>query len=69
MEEYVEAVMTTVVSFIPNIQRFSSMLGTLSFEHCFPEVNFSSIMEATINMFTILVDSHIPSSPSFISLA
>ena len=33
MEEYDEAVMTTVVSSIPNIERFSSMLGTSSFHH------------------------------------
>ena len=37
MEEDVEAIMTTVVSSIPNIQRFSSMFGTSSFQHCFFE--------------------------------
>ena len=35
VEEDTEDVMTTVVSSIPNIQRFSSMLGTSSLQHCF----------------------------------
>ena len=61
VEEYTEAVMTTVVSSIPNIQRFSSMLGTSSFHH------LSSIMGATIRNSTISFDSPINSSPSFFS--
>ena len=69
VEEDVEAVMTTVVSSIPNIQRFSSMLGTSYFQHCFPEVNFSSIMLATICMCTSSVDSPIHSSCSSFSSA
>ena len=64
MEEDVEAVMTTIVSSIPNIQRFSSMLGTSSFQHCFFEENLSSIMAATVSMFTSSVDSAIHSSVS-----
>ena len=69
MEEDVEDVINTVVSYIPNIQRFSSMLGTSSLQHCFSEVNLSSIMAATISMFTSSVDSPIHSSISSFSSA
>ena len=54
--------MTVIVSFIPNIQRFSSMLGTSYLQHCFSKVNLSSIMAASI-------DSPIYSSVSSFSLA
>ena len=59
--------MTTVVSSIPNNQRFSSMLGTSSLQNCFFEVNLSSIMEGNVNMFTNLVDSPIHSFVSSFS--
>ena len=61
--------MTTIVSSIPNIQRFSSMLGTSSLQHCFFEVNLSSTMAATVSMFTSSVDSPIHSYDSSFSLA
>ena len=67
MEENVDAVMTTVVSSIPSIQTCCSMLGTSSFQHCFFEENFSSIMATTVSMFTSSVDSVIHSYPSSFS--
>ena len=69
VEEDAEDVMTTVMSSIPNIQRFSSMLGTSCLQHCFSEVNLSSIMAATVSMFIISVDSPIHSSVSSFSSA
>ena len=67
VEEDDEDVMSIVVSSIPNIQRFSSMLVTLSFQHFFSELNFSSIMEASVSMFTSSVDSPIHSIVSSLS--
>ena len=69
VEDDDEVVMTTLVSSIPNIQSFSSMLGSSSYHHCFLEVNLSSIMGATISMSTISVDSPIHSSRSSFSSA
>ena len=45
------------------------MLGTSSLQHCFSEVNLSSIMAATVSMFTSSVDSPIHSSASSFSSA
>ena len=59
--------MTTVVSYIASIQSCCSMVGTSSSQHCFPKVNLSSIIRATISISTILVDSPIHSSPSSFS--
>ena len=49
VEEHAKDVMTTVVSSIPNIQRFSTMLGTSSLQHCFSKVNLSSIMASSVD--------------------
>ena len=61
--------MTTAMSSIPNIQRFSRFLGTSSFQHSFFQVKLSSIMATTISMFTSSVDSPIHSYVSSLSSA
>ena len=63
VEEDPEAIMTTLLSSIPNIQIFPSMLGSSCSQHSFSKVNLSSIMGDTTSMPTISVNSPIHTFP------
>ena len=64
VEQDPEVVITIILSSMPNMQTFPSMLGSSSSQHYFSKVNLSSIMGATISMPTFSVNSLIDTCPT-----
>ena len=58
-----EVVMNTLLSSIPNIQGFPSMLGSSSSHQSYSKIIFSRIMRDTTSIPTVLVESPYHTSP------
>ena len=56
------SVLTSLISFIPNLQQFDTMLDSSFSQQSFLEIKFSPILKATTSIPTTLVDSPIHTS-------